>query len=80
MVAVNLWSGLRRLTGGETRIEVEAATVRQMLDALVRAHPGLGPIIKAGVSVSIDGVIEPSLAAPVGPDSEVWLMQRIKGG
>ncbi len=80
MVAVNLWSGLRRLTGGETRVEVEAATVRQMLDALVRAHPGLGPVIKAGVSVSIDGVIEPSLAAPVGPDSDVWLMQRIKGG
>jgi hypothetical protein len=80
MVAVNLWSGLRRLTGGETRVEVQATTVRQMLDALVRAHPGLGPVIKAGVSVSIDGVIEPSLSAPVGPGSEVWLMQRIKGG
>lgn len=80
MVAVNLWSGLRHLAGGQTVVSVEAATLRQMLAALTAAHPGLAPVIKAGVSVSVDGVIQPDLSAPLSAGSEVWLIQRIKGG
>ncbi|MCB1344512.1 MAG: hypothetical protein KDK09_04340 [Rhodobacteraceae bacterium] len=52
-----------------------------MLEALVRAHPGLKPVIEAGVSVVIDGeVLSGGLHRPVSPDNEVYLMQRIKGG
>ncbi|MEN9851285.1 MAG: hypothetical protein RL128_1448, partial [Pseudomonadota bacterium] len=52
-----------------------------MLDALEKAHPGLAPAIKAGVSVAVDGeVIANNRAAPVGRDSEVYLLQRLKGG
>lgn len=80
MVEVNLWSGLRKLADGQTVVTVQAATVRQMLDALVRAHPGLGPVISAGVSVSVDGEIQTNLSAPLRPEAEVWLIQRIKGG
>jgi len=80
MVEVNLWSGLRKLADGHTVVQVEAATVRQMLDALIRAHPGLGPVIGAGVSVSVDGEIQTNLSAPLRPEAEVWLIQRIKGG
>jgi len=32
---------LRSATGGEKRVEVEGATVRQLVTALVAAHPGL---------------------------------------
>ncbi|GAB1379640.1 MoaD/ThiS family protein [Pararhodobacter aggregans] len=81
MVEVNLWSGLRKFTDGAEVVEVEAKTVGQVLDALVAAHPGLGPVIEAGVSVAVDGeVVTGGRQMPVEPDSEVFLMQQIKGG
>ena len=81
MVAVNLWSGLRRFTDGVEVVEVEARTVGQALDALVAAHPGLAPVIAGGVSVAVDGeVVTGGRHTPVAPDSEVFLMQQIKGG
>lgn len=80
VLAVNLWSGLRRLADGQTMVTVEAATLRQMFEALIAAHPGLEPVIRAGVSVSVNGVIETSLSAPLPEGAEVYLLQRIKGG
>lgn len=80
MVEVNLWSGLRRLADGQTAVSVEAQTLRQMFEALIVAHPGLEPVIKAGVSVSVNGVIETNLSAPLPQDAEIYLIQRIKGG
>lgn len=81
MIEVNLWSGLRAHTGGRDLVEVEAKTVGEMLKALEAAFPGLGPVIEAGVSVSVDGrIIASALNEPVRPDSEIYLMQRLKGG
>lgn len=81
MAKVHLWASLRRFADGQEVVEVDAATVGQMLDALEKAHPGLGPAIKAGLSVAVDGeVIANSRAAPVKADSEVFLLQRLKGG
>lgn len=81
MVEVNLWSGLRPLADGRDRVEVEAGTVREMLAGLVAAYPGLEPAISAGVSVAIDGrIVTGGLNEAVSPDSEVFLLQRIKGG
>ena len=81
MAKVHLWASLRRFAEGQEGGEVEAATVGQLLDALERAHPGLGPAIKAGLSVAVDGeVIANNRAAPVAPGSEVFLLQRLKGG
>ena len=79
-VKVHLWSGLRRLTDGAEAVEVEASTVGQALEALAAAHPGVGPILDAGVSVVIDGEMSTSLHQPVTPDNEIYLMQRLKGG
>jgi hypothetical protein len=79
-LAVNLWSGLRRLADGQTVVTVEAATLRQMFEALIAAHPGLEPVIRAGVSVSVNGVIETSLSAVLPEGAEIYLIQRIKGG
>ncbi|WP_343116161.1 MoaD/ThiS family protein [Ostreiculturibacter nitratireducens] len=80
MVEVNLWSGLRRFTDGEIVVSVEATTVGELLDALVKAHPGLAPVIEAGVSVAVDGEIITGRQNPVPADAEVYLMQRLKGG
>lgn len=79
-VKVHLWSALRRLTDGAETVEVEAETVGQALDALVRAHPGLDPIIEDGVSVVIDGEMSTDNHAPLSDGSEIYLMQRLKGG
>ena len=79
-VKVHLWSGLRRLTDGADVVAVDAATVGEMLDALVTAHPGVGPVIRGGVSVVIDGEMNTSRHAAVAPENEIYLMQRLKGG
>lgn len=81
MVTVNLWSGLRPHAGGRETVEVEASTVGEMLRALEAEYPDLGPAIEAGVSVAVDGrIIASSLSEPVKPDSEVYLMARLRGG
>jgi molybdopterin converting factor small subunit len=81
MVEVNLWAGLRAFADGKDKVEVEAKNVGEVLTALVRAYPGLQGAIDAGVSVAVDGKIYAfGLTEPVHDDSEVFLMQRIKGG
>lgn len=81
MVEVNLWASLRAFTGGEVRVEVEATTVGEMLEALARTYPGLKAIIEDGVSVAVDGqIIHSALNAKIGPENEIYLMQRVKGG
>lgn len=81
MVEVNLWSGLTRFTDGVSAVEVEGTTIGEVLDALIAAHPDLKPFIDAGISVAVDGeVIAKNRAAPVRSDSEVFLMQQLKGG
>ncbi len=81
MVEVNLWSGLRALAEGHDKVEIDATNVGEILDGLVRAYPALEPAIEAGVSVAVDGrIIASGLTEPVNPDSEVYLMQRLKGG
>ncbi|MCP5088461.1 MAG: MoaD/ThiS family protein [Rhodobacteraceae bacterium] len=81
MVEVNLWSGLRAFADGKDKVEIEAKTVGEVLLGLVKAYPGLEPTIEAGVSVAVDGrIIANSLTEPVSEDSEVFLMQRLKGG
>ncbi|WP_406644751.1 hypothetical protein QEZ52_12820 [Aliisedimentitalea scapharcae] len=62
-------------------MEVTASTTGQMLTALRSEYPGLGPVIDAGVSVAIDGrIYATSLTQTVGPENEIYLMQRLKGG
>ena len=80
MVEINLWSGLKRFADGRTVVPVEGRTLREILDALVTAHPGLAPFLKAGVSVAVNGQIVVDLSTPVANTDEIYLIQRIKGG
>jgi molybdopterin converting factor small subunit len=62
-------------------VQVEAKNVGEVLRGLVEQYPGLESVIEAGVSVAVDGkVIASGLTEAVKPDSEVYLMQRLKGG
>lgn len=79
-VSVLLWGTLRDALGQE-RVEVEARTIREMLDRLAEAHPALKAPIESGVSVSIDGAIyNGSWFRPVSPGQEIVLLPRIRGG
>ncbi|WP_369410589.1 MoaD/ThiS family protein [Parasedimentitalea denitrificans] len=80
-IEVHLWSGLRTLTDGLEKVEVEASNTGELLDALAKDYPALVPVIEAGVSIAIDGrIIATGLMEPLRPDQEIYLMQRLKGG
>ena len=81
MANVLIWSSLRSHTGGQANLQIEAKTVRQLLDQLSETYPGLKPQIQRGVSVSIDGVIyRDGWLESLKPDSEVVLLPRMVGG
>jgi molybdopterin converting factor small subunit len=81
MVKIAIWGSLRAATGGRAEVEVAAGTLRELLDRLAEAYPGLRPQIERGVSISIDGLVyNDSWFTPVKPDSEVVLLPRIVGG
>jgi len=81
LVQVNLWAGLRRFADGKNTVEIKAQNVGEILNALENKYPELKEIIEAGVSVSVDGkIIASGLTEPVYEDSEVFLLQQLKGG
>ena len=81
MVKVRIWGSLASATDDQTEVEIEAATLRELLDGLAEAYPGLRPQLDRGVSVSIDGrIYNDSWFQPIRPDSEVVLLRRLKGG
>lgn len=81
MARVVLTGNLKQYTGGETELEVEADTVRQLLRALGERHPALKPHLEEGIAVAINGQIyQDAWLEPVPPDSEVHLLPQIAGG
>ena len=78
---------LQSLTGGRSSIQVEGATVGEVIANLDRAGPGIGErLMEAGrlrpnISVAVDGEVSPmGLLEPVGEGSEVHFVAAIKGG
>ena len=78
---------LRSMTGGVGEIEVEGATVREVVEALEARFPGIrdrlvdGARFRPNVSVAVDGEVSPAgLREAVGPDSEVHFVTAIRGG
>lgn len=79
-IEVNLWSSLRRFTGGEEVVSVEADTIAGMMNALKKTFPDLAPALDAGVSVSVNGEIVNNRFTPLAEGSEVFLLQPMRGG
>lgn len=87
MAKVHIPPLLRTLTGGEAIVTADGASLRQLIAALERAHPGLaarlqdGDTLAAGVAASIDGTItSQGLLAKIRPDSEVHFLPAFGGG
>ena len=77
----------QHLTGGKQRIRVAGSTVRQVIDSLESAHPGMkallseGEAIMPGIAVIIDGeVTNIGMLARVQQESEVHFLPAIGGG
>lgn len=81
MVQVKIWGSLAAATEDQTMVEIEAGTLRELLDGLAERYPAIRPQLDRGVSVAIDGrVYNDSWFTPIKPDSEVVLLARLKGG
>ena len=87
MATVFIPSLMQTLTGGEHQVQVEGATVRQVVENLESAYPGMkerlveGNRIKPNISVAIDGEITPlGMLEKVGENSEVHFLPAISGG
>jgi molybdopterin converting factor small subunit len=81
MVQVRLSGPLKTAAGGKGELEVEAATIQQLLTRLGQDHPKLAPLIERGVAVSIDGQIyRDDWFRPIPAGSEVFLLPRMVGG
>ena len=87
MAIVYIPTLLQSLTGGKSSIEVEGATVRQVIDRLDQVCPGIRERLldhdhlRPNISVAVDGEVTPmGLLEPVGPSSEVYFIAAIKGG
>ena len=81
MARVILTGSLRSLAGDESEIEIDAASVRELLRALEPRLPGIGKQVEDGLSIAIDGdIVQDPLLEPIGPDSEIHFLPPVSGG
>ena len=86
-VVVTLAPALVRLfPGAIQRVELEAATVGEMIEALDARWPGMGdrirdstPRIRRHMNVFVDGH-RAGLETPLSPASQVFILTAISGG
>jgi molybdopterin synthase sulfur carrier subunit len=78
---------LQGLTGGRSSVEVEGGTVREIIDNLDQAWPGIRERLvdegrlRPNISVAVDGEVSPlGLLEHVAPSSEVHFVTAISGG
>jgi len=81
MVKVVLWGGLRDLADGISELEMEAATIQDVVSRLGVDYPGLRTELSERVSIAVDGQIyRDSWFIPLKPDAEVFLLPKLAGG
>ena len=87
MATVFIPSLMQSLTNGEHRVEIEGATVRQIINNLDARYPGMkerlvdANRVKSNISVAIDGEVTTlGMLGKVGESSEVHFLPAIGGG
>ncbi len=78
---------MQNLTDGKHRVQIEGSTVRQIVNNLDVAFPGMKERlveknqIKSNISVAVDGVVSPiGMLEKVEENSEVHFLPAIGGG
>ena len=80
-VQVSLNGALRSGAGGADSVDIEAATIRELLTKLVERYPDMQDHLDRGIAVAIDGVIyRDDWTQKIPRGAEVFLMPRIEGG
>lgn len=81
MLEVQVSGTLRDAVGGAASIQVEAATIRELMNVLIDRYPAMRSRIDEGVAVSINGnIFRDNWGEPIPADAEVFLMPRLAGG
>lgn len=87
MATVFIPSLMQKLSDGKSKVEIEGASVRQIVNNLEAEYPGFKERlvddgrIKGNISVAIDGEITPlGMLEKVGENSEVHFLPAIGGG
>ncbi len=81
MLRVSLSGSLRSAAGGAENIDIEAQSIRELLNRLVDRYPLMRKHLDEGIAVSIDGEIYRDNWAKIIPEgAEVFLLPRIQGG
>lgn len=71
----------RQYTGGETRFEVEASRVRDILRALEERFPGIRSHLEEETAVSINGMIyDDAYLQEVDENAEVFFIPKLDAG
>jgi hypothetical protein len=71
---------LLTVTGGVREVDVAAADVRELLQALAERFPGSEEALSRS-AIAIDGQIhQDAWLEPIGADSEVFFLLRLEGG
>ena len=78
---------LRKLTGDADRVSVAGTNVRQVVENLEAAHPGIksrlcaGGDLRPGLAVAVDGAVSTlGMLQKVGEASEVHFLPAVGGG
>jgi molybdopterin converting factor small subunit len=70
-----------RVGDGPESIDLEAASVEEMMQALLLRFPDLQEHLDRGVAVSINGqIFRDDWTVSIPQDAEVYLIPRIEGG
>ncbi|MDA0979228.1 MAG: MoaD/ThiS family protein [Proteobacteria bacterium] len=78
---VSLSGPVREAADGLASIEIEASTIRELLERLTDRYPKMARQMEQGIAVSINGTIyRDSWNTPIPEDAEVYLIPRIAGG
>ena len=90
MATIRIPTPLRRLTGGQSKVNMEGATVGQIIDGLEKAYPGMGERlldeqgeVKRFINIFVNGeeirTLEGS-STPLSDSDEVSIVPAMAGG
>lgn len=78
---VGLSGPLRAAANGEASINIEAETIRELINRLLERYPAMQQHMDIGIAVSIDGAIyRDNWSTRIPEGSDVYLIPRIAGG
>lgn len=81
MATIKLWGALRPAADDVETVEIEAASIGELMRKLEQRYPRMTPHIKNGIAVSINGTIyQDSWGQPLPDNAEIYLLPRIQGG